>query len=233
MLTKNGFEWMNAYHPEVQDFLTALILEVVKGYDIDGIQGDDRLPAQPVHGGYSEYTANLYRTEHGGKFPPADARDPEWMRWRADKLNAFAERVYEEVKAADPSVLVTWAPSVYPWCYDEYLQDWPSWIEGGYADAVIPQVYRYDINAYEKTLNSQGIINHASENADIPLIPGVLLNVGSYLMPAEMVEKTVMINREQGYEGEIFFFYEGLRKEDDRNAEILRQLYSEGDNAEK
>lgn len=225
LLTKNGFEWMNAYHPEVQDLLLKLILEVVNHYDIDGVQGDDRLPAQPVHGGYSQYTTDLYRSEHGGNPPPDDFRDPEWMRWRADKLNAFAERIYGEVKAADPEVLVTWAPSVYPWCYEEYLQDWPSWAEGGYADMIIPQVYRYDTTLYENTLRSQNIHELAPENTGTALIPGVLLNVGSYLMPAEMLKKTVTLNRQLGYEGEIFFFYEGLRKEDDRNAEILRDLY--------
>ncbi|MEO1445819.1 MAG: family 10 glycosylhydrolase, partial [Cyanobacteria bacterium J06635_11] len=33
--------WLNPYHPEVQTFLTDLIVEVVENYDIDGIQLDD------------------------------------------------------------------------------------------------------------------------------------------------------------------------------------------------
>ena len=39
------------------------ILEVVKNYDIDGIQGDDRLPAMPAEGGYDAYTRNAYQKE--------------------------------------------------------------------------------------------------------------------------------------------------------------------------
>ena len=52
LLNKNGFEWLNALDFEVQDFLSSLILEVVNNYDVDGIQGDDRLPALPSEGGY-------------------------------------------------------------------------------------------------------------------------------------------------------------------------------------
>ena len=107
LLTKNGFEWMNAYHSEVQNFLLSLVLEVVTNYDIDGIQGDDRLPAQPVEGGYSAYTVDLYQSSHNGMNPRQDCRDPEWMRWRADRLNGFAERLYREVKSVKPDIIVS------------------------------------------------------------------------------------------------------------------------------
>ncbi|MGL1446715.1 family 10 glycosylhydrolase, partial [Vibrio parahaemolyticus] len=43
LLQKNGFFWWNAINPEVQQLLTELVLEVVKNYKVDGVQGDDRL----------------------------------------------------------------------------------------------------------------------------------------------------------------------------------------------
>lgn len=227
LLKKNNFEWMNAYMPEVQDFILSLIMEVVENYDIDGIQGDDRLPAQPIHGGYSDYTVKLYKSEHNGQAPPQDYRDQAWQKWRGDKLNAFAERIYDNVKAKKKNVLVTWAPSVYPWCYDEYLQDWPTWIKDGYADVVIPQVYRYNTDAYTKTLEGINKLTLGLENTKTVILPGVLLNVGSYLMSEEMLKETIKIDRKAGYEGEIFFFYEGLRKENNRNAKILNSLYKD------
>jgi len=36
LLKKNGFEWLNALDPQVQEFLLNLVLEVVKNYDVDG-----------------------------------------------------------------------------------------------------------------------------------------------------------------------------------------------------
>ena len=222
LLTKNGFEWMNGYHPEVQQFVLDLVLEVARDYDVAGVQGDDRLPAQPSEGGYSEFTKDLYRSEHGGADPPRGYLDADWLRWRADKLNAFAERLYDEVKAVDPALQVSWAPSIYPWGYRNYLQDWPSWASGGYADQVIPQNYRYDLGAYESTLATQRASALGLDAAvDTLVYPGVLMNVGDYVIPADYLTGLMQYNRDQGYRGEVFFFYEGLRKNDDALADLL------------
>lgn len=70
LVTKNKFQWMNAFHPEVQDFLLSLIKEVITNYDIDGIQGDDRLPACPSTAGYDPYTLALYAKDHEAKNHP-------------------------------------------------------------------------------------------------------------------------------------------------------------------
>ena len=51
--------WWNALHPGPQELLLKLISEVVEKYDIDGIQGDDRLPAMPSEGGYDEFSKNF------------------------------------------------------------------------------------------------------------------------------------------------------------------------------
>lgn len=222
LLTKNGFEWMNAYHPEVQDFLHALVLEVVRTYDVDGVQGDDRLPAQPVEGGYSAITDSMYRAAHDGDAPPADPTAADWKRWRADHLNAFAQRLYRDVKAIDPALQVSWAPSIYPWGYDEYLQDWPAWIEGGYADWIHPQVYRRDLDRYRETLASQQPdalgLDPAMQGR---IVPGVLMQVGDYRITADDLVDVVAANRAQGVRGEVFFFYEGLRANDGALADTL------------
>ncbi|MBX9732844.1 MAG: family 10 glycosylhydrolase, partial [Chitinophagaceae bacterium] len=47
LVVKNGFDWLNGIHPEVQQYMIDLFKEVVTRYDVDGVQGDDRLPAMP------------------------------------------------------------------------------------------------------------------------------------------------------------------------------------------
>ncbi|MDZ7269473.1 MAG: family 10 glycosylhydrolase [candidate division KSB1 bacterium] len=226
LLTKNGFEWMNPYHPEVQEFMLALVLEVVRNYAVDGVQGDDRLPANPSEGGYSAFTDSLYRAEHHGAPPPRDAKDPAWLRWRADKLNAFAQRLYRAVKAVKPQAIVSWAPSVYPWSYEEYLQDWPAWIRGGYADAVHPQVYRYSFADYRRTLDEMAPQKIGLTPAQQRLLhPGILMNLGDYRMPVDYLLAALAYNRQQGYAGEVFFFYEGLRRNQDELADTLRATF--------
>lgn len=221
LLTKNGFEWMNAYHPEVQSFMLELIMEVVQNYAVDGVQGDDRLPAQPIEGGYSSFTQSLYKSETGSKDVPKNFYENEWKKWRAAKLTEFTKSLYQRVKKIKVDIQVTWAPSIYPWSYDEYLQDWPSWIKQGYADVVIPQIYRSSWVEYKKALDSQRADSLGILNSHCLIFPGMLINVGDYVIVPEFLLKSIDYNRRQGYKGEVLFFYEGLRKADGRLANVL------------
>jgi uncharacterized lipoprotein YddW (UPF0748 family) len=208
LLVKNGFDWLNALHPEVQDFLMSLIMEVVTRYNVDGIQGDDRLPAMPSEGGYDDYTVNLYQAEHAGANPPTNTKDPAWLQWRAQKLNKFMKRIFTEVKAAKPAVKIIMSPSVYPFALNEYLQDWPTWVDSSWVDGIIPQVYRYDIAAYRATLQSQKTYFKSRTNL---YTPGVLLKSGTYLPSDQFLTDMIQANRTEGYKGEVFFFYEGVK----------------------
>lgn len=210
LLKKNGFEWMNAFHPEVQDFMTSLILEVVSKYHVDGVQGDDRLPALPSHGGYDDYTVRLYKQAHGGLNPPEDYKNAGWVSWRAALLTEYFGRLYKEVKKLKPSVVVSSAPSIHPWAKEEYLQDWPSWLSKGYVDMVIPQHYRYNIEAYQQVLKQQISFLEAKDRGKF--FPGMLIQNADYNPSAEFLKQMIEENRRQGFTGECFWFYEGLKK---------------------
>ena len=208
LVVKNGFDWLNAFHPEVQDFLMSLINEVVTKYDIDGVQGDDRLPAMPSEGGYDTYTVNLYKAENGGAEPPTNSKDAGWLDWRAKKLNRFMKRIYTEVKAVKPNVKVIMSPSVYPFALTEYLQDWPTWVDSSWVDGIIPQLYRYDIAAYRTTMQSQKTYFKNKLNL---YTPGVLLKSGTYLPSDQFLNEMIQANRNEGLKAEVFFFYEGVK----------------------
>ncbi|MFB6098249.1 MAG: glycoside hydrolase family 10 protein [Salinibacter sp.] len=228
LVTKNGFDWMNGYKPAVQDLLMDLILEVVRNYKVDGIQGDDRLPANPVEGGYSDYTKELYRSEHDGRNPPENPRNEAWKQWRADKLSDFGRRVYDKVKAVDSSLVVSWAPSPYPFGYNEYLQDWPAWINRGFTDLIHPQVYRREVSEYKSFLATQRADEAGwDEEKVLGFYPGVLMKVGDYRMTPKELKEVILTNRRRGIHGEVFFFYEGLRENDDALADVLKSCYSE------
>ena len=55
--------WLNPYHPQVQKFITDLVVELVKNYDIDGIQFDDHF-GFPVDFGYDDLTRQLQSTPY-------------------------------------------------------------------------------------------------------------------------------------------------------------------------
>jgi len=209
-LVKDHFYWWNALLPGVQEFLSALVLEVVRKYPVDGIQGDDRLPAMPSEGGYDDYTRALYAGEHGGNQPPVNSKDPDWVQWRADRLSDFARRLYSAVKNERASCIVSWAPGNYPWSRDEYLQDWPAWLKGGYADEVLPQLYRRDAGGYEKLLKELDQQVPAEYKAKVS--PGVLIALGdNYRVQQKLLQEMIRLNRAYGFQGECTFFYEGLK----------------------
>jgi uncharacterized lipoprotein YddW (UPF0748 family) len=211
LVKKNNFEWMNGFHPEVQQFLLDLIMEVVKNYDIDGIQGDDRLPAMPSTAGYDKYTVDLYKKTHKGKNPPKNYKDNEWIQWRCDILNNFMKRIYTEVKKYNPKVLVTMAPSIYPWAKEEYFQDWPTWVKNGWVDFISPQLYRDNIQAYQMVLKE--IVQEQIDDENLnKFFPGLLIKVGNKYPSDDLVREMIEFNRKMGVNGEVFFFYEGLKK---------------------
>lgn len=220
LTTKNGFEWMNALDTEVQDFILSLILEVVNNYDVDGIQGDDRLPAMPSEGGYNPEVIEAFKADNFGMAPPDYHKDFNWVQWRAEILNDFMKRIYQEVKAADPNCIVSMSPSIFPWAKEEYLQDWPTWVNFGYVDMIVPQVYRRDIEAYTRTLEAQ--LKYVLPEKMYQFVPGLLIRVDDKQPSEEFFSQMIETNRSLGFDGEVHFFYEGLHKYTD----ILKEFYN-------
>lgn len=210
---KNNFYWMNGFHTEVQKFMTDMIVECVTKYpELDGVQGDDRLPALPAHAGYDDYTKNLYKTETGRDLPSSPT-ETQFFNWKVQKMTNFATSLYNAVKAARSTCLVTWAPSARGWAKDNYLQDWPQWVANGKADWVSPQQYRNEsqgISAYTSLID--GDISAVFNTTDLKkkYVPGMLVRNASYLPSDTFLAKMIQYNRLKGVYGESTWFYEGV-----------------------
>ena len=219
LTTKNGFEWMNALDPEVQDFMLSLVLEVVNNYEVDGIQGDDRLPAMPSEGGYNPEVMEAYAMDNFGTLPPEYSKDFNWIQWRSEKLNEFMKQLYKEVKRTDPACIISMSPSIFPWSKEEYLQDWPTWVNFGYVDMVCPQVYRKDSLSFSRTLAAN--VEYILPEKRHLIYPGLLIRVDSVQPSGELLEFMIQENRRHGLEGEVYFFYEGLSQYE----EMFKRIY--------
>lgn len=221
--TKNGFDWMQGINPDVQNYIIGMVSEVMRNYDIDGIEFSDRMPALPVECGYDSVTVALYKSDHSGAEPPSNIYDAAWMRWRADKLNQFYRRVKDSVKAYDQNIIVASSPSVHPWAYNEYLQDSPDWVNNDVVEHLIPQLYRYSFADYQYELDRA--ISFVQTNKRDRIIAGILMNVGNYLITPDFLRQSINLNRARNISGEGYFFYEGLRKNGSQLATILKDEY--------
>lgn len=84
-------------------------------------------------------------------------------------------------------------------------------MNGGYADEILPQCYRYDLEAYEAVLKELNRQVTPSQKAKI--FPGILTSLGDgCAVKQEMPEQIIALNRNYGFNGECRFYFEGLNK---------------------
>jgi uncharacterized lipoprotein YddW (UPF0748 family) len=196
--------WLNPFRPEVQNFISELVLEVVRQYDINGIQFDDHL-SLPNEFGYDPYTIALYQQETE-KTPPTNPRDPEWTRWRADKITAFVANLKQSIQAIKPNLILSIAPNPYEFAYNGHLQDWLSWVRQGLVDELIVQVYRPDLPSFLQQLDRQEM---RETQQTIPTGVGILTGLRNRPIALPFIQEKVEAARQRGL-GVIFFFYESL-----------------------
>ncbi len=200
------FTWMNPFHPQTRSLLLGLVDEVLANYEIEGVQVDDHL-GLPVDMGYDPYTVALYRQEHGGSAPPADENDPEWMRWRADKISEFMGEVRKVIDRRQPGAILSVSPNPYPFSYAKYLQDWPTWEADGILDEIIVQIYRNDLERFVWELNKPAT---ADARKRTPTSIGLLSGLKNRPTDVALLTEQLEAVRDRGYAGVSYFFYQSL-----------------------
>ncbi|HEY9800670.1 MAG TPA: glycoside hydrolase family 10 protein [Leptolyngbyaceae cyanobacterium] len=202
----NKLVWLNPLHPEVQQFILSLVREVVKNYDIQGIQFDDHF-GMPVQFGYDPYSIELYQKEHQGKSPPENVFDSEWMSWRANKITSFMTKISQVVKELKPNAKISLSPNSQSFAYKYYLQDWANWVKKGLVDELILQVYRHDINSFVNELE-QSAVKYA--RTQIPVAIGISTGILRKPVKIDQIKKQVQAVRDRSFFGISFFYWESL-----------------------
>jgi uncharacterized lipoprotein YddW (UPF0748 family) len=230
--------WLNPTHPDVQNHSVAVVLDVVKRYDIDGIHVDDYFyPYKEQDGAGKDIpfpdddTWAAYQAG-GGKL----ARDD----WRRDAVNTFVRRMYAETKAAKPWVKVgispfgIWRPGHPPGVegFDQYAglyADAKLWLNEGWVDYFTPQLY-WPI-ASEKQSFPKLLAWWAGENPKgRHLWPGLYTSrVGQKAKgwPATEIADQIGRIRKQGAGGAVHFSMKALLRNSGGVADELRKVYAE------
>jgi uncharacterized lipoprotein YddW (UPF0748 family) len=200
--------WLNPFKPEVKKFIIDLVVEVVKKYDVDGIQFDDHF-GLPSEFGYDKFTVDLYKSEHQGKLPPKNPKNEEWVNWRADKITAVMRDLFTAIKAANPKAIVSVSPNPQIFAKSFFLQDWAKWERQGLVEELLIQVYRDKLETFIGELKKPEV-QLASKN--IPVGIGIMTGVKPKPIPMKQIQTQVAAVRKQGLAGVSFFFYETLWK---------------------
>jgi uncharacterized lipoprotein YddW (UPF0748 family) len=204
--------WLNPFHPQVQQFITDLVVESVSNYDVDGIQFDDHM-SLPHTFGYDPYTVALYQQEKQ-KAPPADPKDEEWTKWRADKITEFMVKLKQAIRARKPNAIVSISPNYAAHAYKFQLQDWPVWVKQGIADELIVQVYRSDLASFKSNIALPEMVEAQQK---IPTAVGVLTGLRRQPVSMGQIQSQVFAAGERGL-GAVFFYLESLWDEGPESA---------------
>jgi uncharacterized lipoprotein YddW (UPF0748 family) len=231
--------WLLPTSASVQEHSLAVILDVVKRYDIDGIHLDD----------YFYPYAELDEKKNEIPFPD-DEQFKAYQRgggklerddWRRDAVNSFVKRMYERTKAARKEVLVgispfgIWRPGNPPGIkgFDQYARlyaDARLWLREGWIDYWTPQLYwpiAREAQSYPKLLGWW-----AGENAKgRHLWPGNIpsrVTGGNEGWPAKELADQIAVTRKQpGATGNVHFSMKPLMRNSGGVADAIGKMYAE------
>lgn len=196
--------WLNPFHPQVQQFITNLVLEVVTQYNVDGIQFDDNM-SLPREFGYDTYTRALYKRETK-KDVPNNPADQAWMRWRANKITAFMTQLKKAVSARKPNAIFSISPNYYELAYKFQLQDWLAWVQQGIADELIVQVYRPNLQSFIEKISRPEI---QATQQKIPTGVGIFTGQRTNPVSIRQIQEQTQAAHDRGL-GVAYFYYESL-----------------------
>lgn len=134
--------WLDPGHPDAFEHTLAVVRDIVRRYDVDGVHMDDYFYPYPMDGVTFDDDATY--AAYGGGLSRAD--------WRRDNVNRMVRRVGEVVAEEDPTARWGISPfGIYrPGMpegvvgldqYSTLYADVLAWMRGGWLDYVAPQLY--------------------------------------------------------------------------------------------
>jgi len=144
---ESGYYWMDPAKQETQDHSLAVVMDIVRRYDVDGVHFDDYFypyPSYNNHKGFPDDESWAAYQESGGGLGRDD--------WRRAAVDRFIKRVYREIKREKRHVKFgvspfgIWRPhnpeSIRGFDpYDQLYADARRWLNEGWVDYWSPQLY--------------------------------------------------------------------------------------------
>jgi len=207
-------------HPEAWQFLIDLTQDVIRNYDVDGVEFD-RVRYPGLDCGYDSTTIALYKAEHEGTEPPQNTADSDWIRWRADKLTEFVGVFYDSIKAMNPDIIVSNAP--LPWGYEQFCQDWVAWVNQSFLDVAQVQMYNSTNDSYVWRLDTERV----KMNDQSILYPGIATAANGNTTSSSELIKMIQSTRERNLNGNVVWYHRPLIETGTYLVDLKASVYGE------
>ena len=232
--------WLDPGEEEVAARTLAVVLDVVKRYDVDGVHLDDYFypyPEKDAAGNVVEFPDDASFGKYvasGGALGRED-----WRRWN---VNRFVKSLHDEVKAAKPAVRVgispfgIWRPGRPAQvkgfdAYEEISADARTWIQRGWVDYLAPQLY-WPIEQREQSFPALLAWWAAQDSRGSALWPALAASrvgeEGKNWPAKEIVEQIRRTRAQPGATGHILFSARALLENRSGLAtELLKDVWAE------
>ena len=201
-IAEGGELWLDPGRPEVRTYLASVVMDLVRSYDIDGINFDFiRYP------GHRFNDAETYARYGKGK---------SLHDWRRENITAFVRDVYHQATTTKPRLRIGSSPlgvyrndanhdrrGSYYWVF----QDSYGWLKEGIHDYLSPQIY-WMIDAWDREPPFNRVVQEWKElTAGRHVYPGI----AAYRPEIQRdLAAYVDSSRAAGLHGQVFFRWENM-----------------------
>ncbi len=192
--------WLNPGLPEVREYISNLIKELVENYDIDG-----------VHLDYIRYPGKIFNDDSTFQLYGCNLSRDEWRRKNITDLISL---INKKIKSVKPNIQLGATPiginknlkGMNGWeGFYEVYQDTKEWLKKGIVDYITPQIYwsfddkyQFDIIAKDWVENSYG--------------KKVIIGIGAFKDEVKNeMEKMIEYSRKIGADGIALFRYSNIK----------------------
>ncbi len=241
ILQDRGF-FLNPAKPEVHQYLRALCQELINNYSISGIHLDYIRYPGLKYAYNDDFTSKSFEKIYGVD-PRALFKNKEvslklygqeeyknyltkWNDYLRQNVTDIVREIAKDIAAKKPEVLLSAAViAEYDQAYNDYFQDWSTWMEKSYLDIVIPMAYSKNEGLVKKQII---FATQLAEKYDAPL----LIGLGAWQQRPEAIIKQIDYTRnirgKMGFKqlaGVVLFSYDKIAKEQHYLEKIKEKLF--------
>ncbi len=207
--------YLNPAKKAVRELIVDGVAEIIKNYDVDGIQFDDYF-YPPDAGNFDDGEYNAYK-KSVNNITKAMYKD----EWRQNNVNLMLNEVYRTIKSINSKVVFGISPQGNIDNNYRIGADVKTWCENtGYADYICPQMY-YSVDhptlKFEVSLQEwKEFTYHKNIKVYIGLgayKAGTDADSGTWLNKNNELATQLMLLRRYGYDGYMIYDYSALTSE--------------------
>jgi uncharacterized lipoprotein YddW (UPF0748 family) len=226
--------WLDPAEPAVQNYVTQVILDVVRRYDIDGVHLDDYFypypePIRP--GGFRDFPDEITWKRYlgsGGKLPRNE--------WRRENVNKLVQRLQREIRVQKPWVMFgispfgIWRPG-FPSqikgldAYDSLYADARRWLIQGWVDYLAPQLY-WPSTQREQSYPVLYDWWSSQSPKNLPIWPGGDVTRAGSSWPADEIVQQVQLTRKSSSPGYVHWHLGTLARNADLRNRLAAKVYT-------